>query len=707
MEELQSVKDVKEKLSKKVEIKFISIGFIVLLSLCFSFNLCVFAPLESYLANISEFWFSLVSFLPFIILVFLIIAALIFLTVFLLPKKLKLIAISLVFSATVGLYIQGNFLTKGYPSLNGEAIPWGQMYGKGIINTIIWIVVFALPIVIMFFKKDVFKSAIKFASIVIIGLEIVTLSTMLFTTDLSKNTPNVDKIYFSTENQFNFSKKENIIMIVSDTFESNYLERALTEFPELKKDLTDFTYYPDTTGVSTMSYLSMATLMTGSIYPTKGDLYDGMNTCYEDTSFFSSMHKNKFDVNYYTDSAYVSKKLFKNVDNVKSERVSTNVKSIKRVTTLLYKFSFFKYAPHFVKPIFVIDTAEFGKAQEDSGYPTYVFDDKKFLAQSKTQMKSDAKKRQYSLFHLAGIHAPHNADRNLEFIEHDHNVSYNDRRYEQSLGQIKILKEFIQQLKDKNLYDNTTLIYTADHGHQNRFNPVFMIKPKDEHSEFKQSTAPISQVADLIPFIRDLASGKGKDSEIYTVDSNMPRERFVYNYIGKNFDYAKENIVRSKISVNGKANDINSYQILSDDFVPSDRTPTNYDLGDEIQFASSPKNAITYGAFKNGEPYSKTVIIETSLKKPTTNDLIAKLKINKVFGERQRLIIQMDGTDVFNQTIEKGANQISFSIPNSKIKDGKIHLTMYCVDALRNTSDNDSLEWTRFNSFSFDSLSIS
>jgi len=246
-----------------------------LLSFCFSFTLFVFAPLEAYIANVNDFWFSIACVLPAVVLAFALFFVLSFLLCAFLPEVLRDIVVTLIFAGTVGLYIQGNFLVKGYPAMTGEPIDWALMTGRGVINTVFWVALFALSLLFLFLKKPAFKTVIRSVSLIIVGVQIITLGSMLLTTRLK----NSGTYYLSDEGLFDLSEQENIIVIVSDTFEATYLKKALERNPDIKEDLRDFTFFEDTSGISTITYLSMATIMTGEIFPLNANSYEGYRAC--------------------------------------------------------------------------------------------------------------------------------------------------------------------------------------------------------------------------------------------------------------------------------------------------------------------------------------------------------------------------------------------------------------------------------------------
>lgn len=672
----------------------------VLLSFCFSFNLFVFAPLESYISNANDFWFSISNIVPFVIILFISFFIISFLLCSFLPRILRNIITALIFAGTVGLYIQGNFLVRGYPTMTGEPIDWSTMINRGIINTVFWVVLFALVITLMILNKQIFRTIVRSVSLIIAGIQLVTLGSMLITNDLH----NDGYYYLSEENMFDISEKDNIIVIVSDTFEASYLKKALERNPELSDDLKDFTLYEDASGVSTLTYLSMATILTGNIFPLDADSADGMRACFENTDFYDKLHDYGYEVNYYTDSGFMDASSMGRVDNLAYTSKISNTKASYEVSKLLYKFSLYKCAPHFMKQRFVVNTSRFGEVQQMVDYPSYTFDDALFYnkLQSK-EIHANRNKKQYILYHLAGVHAPYDdLDRNLQPIAYKEGTLLEEMRYEKSLGQIKILKEFLSQLKKSGAYDNTTIIYTADHGNLNRYNPVFMVKPAGADKEFTVSSAPVSIKDDFIGFIEDLASGKGNEARLYQIPENVQRDRYVYNYFaGK---YMGVNKSRTKILIKGRTDDLDSYQIIEDEYNTDTEIKDNYKLGDKISYESNVKNAIINGVFYEKETLSKTASVTVKFDSNVSTDLTAYIKLLKIYGDSQRFIAYIGDTVVYNETITQAPTDISFIIPKEACESGSLTVKFEFPDAHKRIEDTVNLGWFSFEAFSIDSI---
>ncbi|MCL2487065.1 MAG: LTA synthase family protein [Oscillospiraceae bacterium] len=670
----------------------------LLVSAAFSFNLMVFAPLDSYLSNAAEFWFGLNDILPVVGLAFLAVFAAGFLLCYLLPGRLRLVALAVTFSATLAMYIQGSFLMGGYPLLDGEPIDWGGMKTTAVYNTLIWLIVFALPMVLAFAREKMFKTFASAVSGIIIGIGVLTLTFSLVTTPW----PTGNNVYLSTEGQFNIPKKGAVVTVLSDTFESGYLERALKEYPELKDDLAGFIFYPDTAGISTLTYLSMATLMTGEVFPLGKDMKSGMADCFQKTGFYSRMREYGYDVRYYTENNFMDESYTGDIANLVADSSSASPASVKMVSKYLYKYTLFRDMPHLLKKYFLVDNAAFDFAQRLSDSPIYLVDDDVFYDTLKKDGVTAAGGSEYILYHLNGMHAPNTHDKDFQKVTYKDDVPYAERRYQESLGQLTLFKEFIARLKAAGCYDDTTLIFTADHGHQNRFNPVFMIKPAGETAPFRINNAPISLVTDYLPLIEDLAAGQGLESEFFAIPDNQPRDRYVYNYTTRG-GYGKTAVSRSKIKVDGHAGDKDAYVVWQDEYFDNSGALPVIKPGDPIPLTEDSAYALVLGFSAKSAPFSRTATVTCDFGS-VPEQMDAKLAVQRVFGSSQRLKIEANGCTLYDAAVAESAVYVTFKIGRSAFKDGKLTLAFTFPDAVKNNDDTEILERVRFDSFVFGDL---
>ena len=99
-------------------------------------------------------------------------------------------------------------------------------------------------------------------------------------------------------------------------------------------------------------------------------------------------------------------------------------------------------------------------------------------------------------------------------------------REEQIEGVFRILSEMLADLKDKGLYDQATIIVTADHGDTNiAEHPLFMVKRSGDTSAYSESEVPAS-LFDVAIFLAGLADTK-LPGQNYGAEIESLTERFL------------------------------------------------------------------------------------------------------------------------------------------------------------------------------------
>ena len=111
---------------------------------------------------------------------------------------------------------------------------------KGTLSTVIWVVLIAIALLAALWKTEIFRKVVTFLSGVLLGMLVVsTVSLFVCISPCRK----VQCQAVLGGYVFALSQEENILVVVSDTFESSYFARALEEDPSLKDDFKDFIYF--------------------------------------------------------------------------------------------------------------------------------------------------------------------------------------------------------------------------------------------------------------------------------------------------------------------------------------------------------------------------------------------------------------------------------------------------------------------------------
>ena len=509
------------------------------------FTFAIYMPSSLFISNIDDFALDYIKIVPLIALVSVAVLVIVYIIGLIIPlKRLFYSYVLLVFSLALGFYIQGNFLNPAFNSLNGMEIAWSEYKINGIISIIAWILVFVVPQVVYAIKENIMSLIVKWGSLFVTAMQLVSLVVLLLTTHKV-----VSNDFAVTKNgEFELSSKNNTIMFVVDTLDASWFEDMLLPNEEYKKSLKDFTYFDDAVAGGAPTVLGIPTLLTGKIdMDASRDTSEYYKDAYESSSLFADMQKSNCNVKLFTEFYYLDYCDKNSVDNLKMEQKYV-ISSRRGFMECLYKFVSFYAMPQFLKQNFWLYSGEFNQyiTLEDNTSNLYKLDDAQFYQDFKEKgITTQNDKDTFVMYHLNGAHSPYVMDENAQAVPSD-SIGVDS----QIRGIFKIIKEYMDELKAKGIYDSSTIIITADHGGIDLYsNPAILVKERNaNHDEMVVSDSKIT----FTNVNNTIASSTLKDSSAYgenvfeVGDKQMVRFHVAPNDLTENVfkdnAYAKEQL---------------------------------------------------------------------------------------------------------------------------------------------------------------------
>ena len=509
------------------------------------FTFAIYMPSSLFISNIDDFALDYIKIVPLIALVSVAVLVIVYIIGLIIPlKRLFYSYVLLVFSLALGFYIQGNFLNPAFNSLNGKEIAWSEYKINGIISIIAWILVFVVPQVVYAIKENIMSLIVKWGSLFVTAMQLVSLVVLLLTTHKV-----VSNDFAVTKNgEFELSSKNNTIMFVVDTLDASWFEDMLLPNEEYKKSLKDFTYFDDAVAGGAPTVLGIPTLLTGKIdMDASRDTSEYYKDAYESSSLFADMQKSNCNVKLFTEFYYLDYCDKNSVDNLKMEQKYV-ISSRRGFMECLYKFVSFYAMPQFLKQNFWLYSGEFNQyiTLEDNTSNLYKLDDAQFYQDFKEKgITTQNDKDTFVMYHLNGAHSPYVMDENAQAVPSD-SIGVDS----QIRGIFKIIKEYMDELKAKGIYDSSTIIITADHGGIDIYsNPAILVKERNaNHDEMVVSDSKIT----FTNVNNTIASSTLKDSSAYgenvfeVGDKQMVRFHVAPNDLTENVfkdnAYAKEQL---------------------------------------------------------------------------------------------------------------------------------------------------------------------
>lgn len=438
---------------------------VLLCNLFLSLTVVFFSPMEVMMANIREFYFPFANVWWLQLLLALAAALVLSGLMLILPGKAGVVAAGLSLALGVAAYVQALFLNGDMVVLTGERMtvtPEGVTW-----NLVIWgvILLAVLLAVILSVRKHLKGTAIamKAVSAALILMQAVGFVTTAATTDLS---PAKQEHALTTDQMFTYGKKENVVIFVLDTADGNYAREMVERFPELSEILSGWTYYPNATSFYSRTYPSLPYMLTGVPNYMDKPVPEFLDEAYSQSGFLKGMSENGVDCRVLTsDENLVSEKADPWLANTTGFQYSSfSNLNLPVLEKNLMKIALFKSAPYRFKDAFSYDMTEINSTSfyayndPDRYYP-YTDDD--FNYDLDGAVKTGNYDKAFRFYHTFGTHYGVRWDENLDEIdEEETEVDYPAAMR----GCFRNVESLIEQMKALGIYDDATIIVTADHG---------------------------------------------------------------------------------------------------------------------------------------------------------------------------------------------------------------------------------------------------
>lgn len=507
------------------------LGFGFVASAFLSFTLLVVAPFELVAANsdslllgVSSIWWCMVLFaLGVTIVLALLISAL--------RGRAFTVGFVSVLAAGVCCYLQALFMNGGLPTADGNTVPWHEYSTVTFATAAVWVAVFVAAIVLSRYRVRMWRiggTLVACALVIVQGVGVASL--LVGPGSLSAAEENVD---CTEEGLFELSSKSNVVVFVLDTFDTSYMDEVIQNSPEYLDPFEGFTYFHNSTGSMIPTRYAVPFLLTGQTPETCGTFDEFYYEAYERSSFFDDIQNAGYSIGVYSDSAG-----FNDEDPEVRQAIADQTVNVRHVETpidpwgtieILTKCALYRDAPWLLKPQFWYYTdqlnagmvADAGASSSDDA--VYRIDDAGFYSKLKERgldLTDEGNAGAFRFIHLLGAHYPFTLDENGIDVGEGNTTAEQQMR-----GSLKMVSEYLDQMKELGVYDDSTIIVTADHGNwylteeiDHATSPLMMVKPaygEDRSDEARQpmktSEVPVSH----FDFQATVIDAMGADADAY------------------------------------------------------------------------------------------------------------------------------------------------------------------------------------------------
>lgn len=479
----------------------------LIVSFLLGFMLLIFGPAEIFFANVSEFEFLYGEFAGYMALIFLGILIVLTMVLALLPEKIHRIVLSVLFAISVAGYLQVMFLNKNLDLLGVNPDGYHVPLMQGILNLLIWLVLLMGVIVLAVWKREIWKKVVMYLSILLIGMQAVALVSLLITApeEAYERAKEDDRLW--GKDQYTVSADKNIIVFVLDYFSSLYLQQMLAVYPDGADCLHDFTYYSNADCTYYGTFPSMVHMLTGCEVDTTVSNNEWLKNSWNNdltVEFYQEMQANNYKMNVYTADVHVLCSdngcgiLRDRISNITDEPREVDVNTGLLLRTL-GKMSSYRMAPDLLKPQFYTNVSEYSLIVQELGNGIAHTNSDFYAKLQEDGLQADDSANYFIFQHLIGTHE----------LNTDINGNYQEKTSveETARGCMTIMEAYLNELKRLGVYDDATIIITADHGGdwKEDLQVIYFIKqPGETHEASPMTNAPISH-CDMLPTVAQMA----------------------------------------------------------------------------------------------------------------------------------------------------------------------------------------------------------
>lgn len=414
-------------------------------------------------------------------------------------RQLKLFG-TIIFGVSAAGYIQGNFLNGEMLLMDGTVQTWTS--AQKIINGIVWLVIIAAAVYCSYNVryKNICRKIVQGVCVYICLIQVLSLAFMIAT---AKFPDKDNEFVLTTNHMLELDDENNVVVFVLDWFDRQIMDDIEEENPDFTKNLKDFTEYTDTTSCYAYTALSVPYLLTGVEWEYGMEAAEYCEYAYSNSNFLDDIVKRNYSLGVYTGSRHVGDAVKQKLLNYSNEL--TKELGLMKAFYVMNNTSKYKMAPFAAKQLYFYTTDDIAEIVVNSGEYTANNDIIFYNELSKNNLSVDESGTYdgaFRFYHFKGAHPLFTMNEDFE------EVKENGTQLSQSKGSLKIVFRYIDEMKKLGLYDDATIIITADHGQNTNVmrkstvdtdydmtsTPILFVKlPKEQHEEGPiKNTAPVS-----------------------------------------------------------------------------------------------------------------------------------------------------------------------------------------------------------------------
>ncbi len=391
----------------------------------------------------------------------------------------------LITSIGVAAYVQALVLNYGMPIADGGTIVWAEHNTMMVVSSVVWIAIIALSLLLSLFNRFRAQGVVALVSACLLVVQGVGVASLFIAppaateqaggmddlthTNLVSQTESV----LTEDGLYSVSSKNNVIVFVLDTYDQTLLNTVSNMNSHMLDEMTDFTEFTNCTGSMTPTRFAVPYLLTGELPKVGEDSNVYLANRYARGTFLADAQNAGYSVGLYTDSLQIgslpeAEQKAIAATTINMHKVAASSLDFRGTFEALCQIALYRDAPWPLKHNFWYYTDQINgrivsyNPDAEPGERVYTMNDPRYYGQLQRQglaVDDDAPAGAFRFIHLLGAHYPYSIDEHANDLGTD-----NSTKEQQAQGSMYIVAEYLRQLKELGVYDQSTVIITADHG---------------------------------------------------------------------------------------------------------------------------------------------------------------------------------------------------------------------------------------------------
>ena len=610
----------------------------------------------------------------------------------------------IVFGLALAFFAQLLLCNTGLETLTNSQPNWNNQSTGAVLSLHLWGLSLILPSVLRLIDVKVLRQVKQWGSAVLGAGAVIAVVAFVAKADL----PPIRVV--TKDSEFTLSTNENVVVFLVDSLDAKYAEDYMLAediLPKTKKKkkkektgldesrtntlLDDFTYFDNVVSGAWNNSVSVPMLLTGERFSVNPDRDPNYNwemyskdreryyeEAYAQSSLFSDLIENGYSIRFYSNTSLVQGMDVEQIDNVRTD-IAFRQKSFGTSLGNMLRLTAYYAMPYQAKHAFWISSNDIASNTEMAtpdvqNYNVWDATYYKDYTNEGLTLVEDGKT--FVIYHLRGAVAPYRMNEECK------QVNEADTSLEQQVaGVFRMIGEYIEEMKAKGVYDNSTIIIAGTNGDlELGQNPAVFIKRKHDSGTLVRNSRPLTfanlrssfvdgivkkplpkygynmfnQPKDEAPALREHLADQSKWKQVYPWD-NSPRWRtFMIMNKARGTKYILKTV------------ETDPYPVVLNEWM----SLCGYrDMTDRIQIRGLSTNDGAY-RWTSGQ----NVTMGFALEEPRENVLF-RMDYSDTFNGDQRVLAYVNNHPVYDE-IASGASSIRFSIPMEYAPDGIYNIVL-------------------------------